>query len=87
LFLKLHIFFLSFLLLFLLAPANKDEQKNNQKGIYQVAVKNNATVDNHQVLKLITKASREISQASRAGQASPQQLTHKMHELRCQAPR
>jgi hypothetical protein len=49
-FLKLHIFFLSFLLLFLLAPSSKDSKKHSQRGNYQVAVKNNATVDNHQAI-------------------------------------
>jgi hypothetical protein len=48
---KLHIFFLPFLLLlFLLAPEIKNLNRNTQRGNYQVAVKNNATVDNHQAI-------------------------------------
>jgi hypothetical protein len=49
---KLHVFFLSFFLLFFssfwhLQP--KYKQQNRQNGKYQVAVKKNyATVDNHQ---------------------------------------
>jgi hypothetical protein len=42
--------------------------------------KNNATVDNHQTIQAYHQAPRKISQDSREGQASQQQLTHQMHD-------
>jgi hypothetical protein len=51
-------FFLSFLLLlFLLAPKIKNLNRNTQRGNYQVAVKNNATVDNHQAIRAYHQSS------------------------------
>jgi hypothetical protein len=48
----------------------KHKQKNCQEGIYQVVVKNNATVDNHQVFEAYHQSIQENipGQPSRASQ-------------------
>jgi hypothetical protein len=65
----------------------KNKQKNSQEGIYQVAVKNNVTVDNHQVFQAYHQSIQGNipGQPSRASQ--PIAAHSPMHELRCQAPR